>query len=191
MKTLCEEKSFKFTVLNSKFYSHIFSCENKNMQDSVLKKLRKEYPSCTHLCFASIFSVEQHSSDDGEPAGTAGNMMLSVLKSFEVINVICVVARYFGGTKLGSARLGKVYKHCAEECLFDNIKDVYEHFLFFSSCDYNTFNSVQNFCQKNNVTLEKVSFLQDVNFEVFLTKGEEEKLSKIVKLENENVVKVF
>ena len=64
-------------------------------QFEILKEIKKEHLSASHICYASIFEGEQHSNDDGEPSKTAGGMILSALKDNDVINALCVVVRYF------------------------------------------------------------------------------------------------
>ncbi|UNT93872.1 YigZ family protein [Allobaculum sp. Allo2] len=59
---------------------------------------QKEYPDATHCCSAVKIGALTHSSDDGEPAGTAGRPMLDVLRNSEADEICAVVIRYFGGT---------------------------------------------------------------------------------------------
>jgi len=191
MNSIICEKSCKDIILKSKFYSYIFNCENIKRQTEILKNLRAENLSCSHICFAGVFENEQHSSDDGEPSGTAGIMILSALKENDVINALCVVVRYFGGVKLGVSKLGKVYKSCAKMCLADNIKKVNKHILFFGKCNYNTFDEVKNFLQKNMINLENVKFESEVEFGVFLSENEKILLEEITPLISKQISKIY
>ncbi|HEV3325316.1 MAG TPA: YigZ family protein [Puia sp.] len=85
-----------------------------------LNEIKKEHPKATHHCFAyriglsgNIFRV----SDDGEPSGTAGRPILGQIDSKELVNVLVVVVRYFGGTLLGVPGLINAYKSAASLAL--------------------------------------------------------------------------
>lgn len=190
MNSIIEEKSCKNIVLKSKFYAFVFNCDNVKNQNEILKNIRSEHLSASHICFASVFENEQHSNDDSEPSGTAGAMILSTLKEFDVINAICVVVRYFGGVKLGASRLGKVYKNCAKMCLEDNLKIVEKRTLFSGKCSYNTFDLVQNYLQKTKINLERVKFESSVEFEVFLSSSDREIMEEITTLQSKNIFKI-
>ncbi|NCB48406.1 MAG: YigZ family protein [Clostridia bacterium] len=186
MNSIIEEKSCKNIVLKSKFLSFVFSCEDLKKQNERLKYIRKEHFSASHICFASVFENEQHMSDDSEPSGTAGAMIMSELKEFDVINTLCVVVRYFGGVKLGASRLGKVYKNCAKMCLVDNVKCVEKKTLYSGSCSYNSFDLIQKYFQKTNVKLKSVKFENTVFFEVFLSKIDKDIIEKITILQEKS-----
>ena len=75
--------------------------------------LKKEHPKAAHHCFAYRIGTDGNSfrvSDDGEPAGSAGNPMLGQIDSKEVTNIAVIVVRYFGGSLLGVPGLINAYK---------------------------------------------------------------------------------
>ncbi len=80
---------------------------------------RATYPDASHHCWAYLFGpsaapLSMAMSDDGEPSGTAGKPILNVLQHKEVGNVIVVVTRYFGGTRLGAGGLVRAYSGAAQ-----------------------------------------------------------------------------
>lgn len=78
----------------------------------ILERVRKQRWDANHNCFAWIIgerAEQQKASDDGEPAGTAGVPMLEVLKKRGLVDVLAIVTRYFGGTKLGAGGLIRAY----------------------------------------------------------------------------------
>ena len=83
--------------------------------------MKKEYFDATHICFAWVIGVGKdekvHRSDAGEPKGTAGGPILDALRAADVTNVLVVVVRYFGGTKLGTGGLSRAYRAVAAEAL--------------------------------------------------------------------------
>lgn len=82
--------------------------------------MRKEHPSANHHCYAWRLGADKElyrANDDGEPSGTAGRPILSVIRSKELSNILIVVVRYFGGTLLGANGLINAYRDCAEEAI--------------------------------------------------------------------------
>lgn len=84
---------------------------------AVLKDAHKRHPKATHIC--SAFRIENHerSNDDGEPSGTAGQPMLEVLRKNDVIDVLALVIRYYGGIQLGAGGLTRAYSASVAEAL--------------------------------------------------------------------------
>ena len=109
MKTILENKTVEIEVKNSKFITKLIRINT--MQD-VIKELdlaKEEYPKATHYCYAYRTLSTQKSSDDGEPGGTAGIPMLNVLLKEDLVNVLAITIRYFGGIKLGAGGLVRAY----------------------------------------------------------------------------------
>jgi uncharacterized YigZ family protein len=86
---------------------------------ALLAGLEKEFPGATHHCWAWRLGVpsRERSADAGEPAGTAGVPILQVLRGAGLSDVMAVVARWFGGTKLGKGGLARAYAAAAREAL--------------------------------------------------------------------------
>jgi uncharacterized YigZ family protein len=76
-----------------------------------LEEVRRSYPDATHHCWAWRLGArgDERSSDDGEPAGTAGAPMLQVLRGADLSDVLAVVVRWYGGVKLGKGGLARAY----------------------------------------------------------------------------------
>ena len=88
--------------------------------DAVLSELRTKYHDARHHCYAWRLGVsgdEMRANDDGEPRHSAGDPILGQIISGNYTNVIVVVVRYFGGTKLGVGGLINAYKTAAKESL--------------------------------------------------------------------------
>lgn len=113
VETLYKEKG-------SKFFSFVFPVKDLSEVKSILDELKKKYYDATHHCYAYILGFEKETfrmNDDGEPSSTAGKPIYGQLQSKNLTNVLLVVIRYFGGTKLGVSGLIKAYKTAAAECL--------------------------------------------------------------------------
>lgn len=116
-----KEERAEILVLNSRFIASLapaFSVEDARMY---VGKIRNEFPDAAHHVPAFLIgygaSVTAHGSDDGEPAGTAGRPVLTVLQGSGFGDVVLVVTRYFGGTKLGTGGLVRAYTEAAKQVL--------------------------------------------------------------------------
>ena len=101
----------------SKFIGYAFPIESKDNFKAHIDKLKQEHSSAGHFCFAYQLGIDapyHRSSDDGEPSNTAGLPIYGQLQAFGVTNVLVVVVRYFGGTKLGVGGLISAYKTTAK-----------------------------------------------------------------------------
>lgn len=109
-----------FKEKGSKFIAFAYPVENEQEIKEKLDQLRKKYYDATHHCYAYMLGKDKknfRANDDGEPNGTAGLPILGQLKSKNITNVLVVVVRYFGGTKLGASGLVSAYKTAASEAL--------------------------------------------------------------------------
>lgn len=105
------------TVANSRFIATVTRVETVDQAKAFLTQIRAEMPGASHHVYAYRIgygnSVIEGVSDDGEPSGTAGHPVLSVLRGTKIGAVIIVVTRYFGGTKLGTGGLIRAYTEAA------------------------------------------------------------------------------
>jgi uncharacterized YigZ family protein len=102
-----KEKGSAFTG-QAYFMSDSDECVKK------LNEIKKEFYDATHHCYCyKLNSGEMKYSDNGEPSGTAGIRILNAIEHFDLTDLLVVVIRYFGGTKLGVGPLGKAYYESA------------------------------------------------------------------------------
>jgi uncharacterized YigZ family protein len=104
----------------SKFLAFAYPVRNEDEIKEKLDALRKEYYDARHHCYAWILGPERlqfRANDDGEPNHSAGDPILGQIRSKNLTNVLIVVVRYFGGTKLGVGGLIAAYKAAAEDAL--------------------------------------------------------------------------
>jgi uncharacterized YigZ family protein len=108
-------------VKNSRFISTIGPSFSVEEAKSFISDRRGQYSDATHNVPAYIIgsgtSVTTHSSDNGEPSGTAGRPALSVLMGSGLGDVVLVITRYYGGTKLGTGGLVKAYGNAAKDAV--------------------------------------------------------------------------
>ncbi len=105
-------------VKGSRFIAQVFHVSSREEAEQVYDRVKKKYHNATHNCFAYRIDSDQFRySDDGEPSGTAGKPILQALDGHELLEALCVVTRYFGGTKLGTGGLIRAYGGVAELAL--------------------------------------------------------------------------
>ncbi len=110
-----DSKTFEFTEKKSKFIIRIIPVLSEDEAIKIVKEIAKIEKGATHNCFAYRIvdknrNIVERKNDDNEPAGTAGAPILSVLAGENLVNIIAIVTRYFGGIKLGSGGLVSAYK---------------------------------------------------------------------------------
>jgi len=119
-KTVSEYSKIELKIKGSRFIGQVFPVESANEAEGILEQCRKEYHDATHRCYAYRIGIDgsiARFSDDGEPSGTAGKPIASILEHNEVTNVLLIVIRYFGGIKLGTGGLVRAYTETTQEVL--------------------------------------------------------------------------
>lgn len=104
----------------SKFISYAYPVLDEDDVKKRLEEVRTLHPKATHHCYAFRLGLKgenYRANDDGEPSGSAGLPIYNQLLGHDVTNILLVVVRYYGGTKLGVGGLVKIYKESAKEIL--------------------------------------------------------------------------
>jgi Uncharacterized protein family UPF0029 len=106
----------------SRFICTVARVQSSEEAQAFIKTMNAEFPDATHNCWAYVVGAPGSTdrvgmSDDGEPHGTAGRPMLTVLLHSGVGEIAAVVTRYYGGTKLGTGGLVKAYSGAVQEAL--------------------------------------------------------------------------
>ena len=106
----------------SRFIAVVAPVKDESEARAVINEQKALYPDARHHCSAYVLKSEgatphAHSSDDGEPSGTAGAPILEVLLGSNLVNVVAVVTRYFGGTLLGTGGLVRAYAGATQAAL--------------------------------------------------------------------------
>jgi uncharacterized YigZ family protein len=184
MKTIKEIYNNELIIKKSKFITNIYPVKDEDMCKDILKDIRKKYYDATHNCYAYIIGdMIMKSSDDGEPAKTAGMPMLEALKDRELTNVLVIVTRYFGGTLLGKPGLIKAYRDSVYEiinkCKIYNIIDGEKYRINLSYEEYN------NLTKLSFINIITSSFTNDVIVDFKIKADEKDTL--IDKLEKNKI----
>ncbi len=158
--TILHESHAKLNVQRSQFYSHVFEVNDLSQAKERIRSFSKLYNDATHLCWAlRLFEKEliELSSDGGEPSGTAGFPILNVLREENLVNLCCVVVRYFGGVKLGIRGLIDAYSQAARLALENTklvrVEKLFEHVF---ECRYEELGELLGFIKKSGGKIEKI-----------------------------------
>lgn len=176
LKTINNSVTAELVEKKSKFIANIFYVQSEEEINEILKKIKKEYFDAKHHCFAyriiSNESIIGRSSDDGEPSGTAGKPILTILEKNKFVNVLVVVIRYFGGILLGTGGLVKAYTDATilainkSECM--NIELGYEINI---NLTYQELEKFKYFCKINSVNIKEEKFLENVSMIIQIPKN--------------------
>lgn len=146
-----------FKEKNSKFFGYAFPITSEEELKPIIEVLRKKHPHAGHFCYAYQIGtdpVSYRANDDGEPSNSAGMPIYGQLQSFDVTNTVVIVARLFGGTKLGVGGLISAYKTAAqlalESCeIIEKTIDI--HYVI--SFDYKNMNKVMRVIKEKNLDI--------------------------------------
>ena len=179
-----EEKDYKvpfsdyaedsFVEKRSKFTGRLWRVETAEEAVSKIREMRETYWDATHHCYAYILREGNlmRYSDDGEPQGTAGMPMLDVLRHAGLVNVCCVVTRYFGGILLGTGGLVRAYTKGAQLAVAAaGIQQMSRFATLLIACRYNLCGAVQQILPAQDCTVEDVDYGADVTLTVIQPVG--------------------
>ena len=146
----------------SKFLAFAFPVNNETEINNYRSELKKKYYDARHQVYAYYLGAENptfRSSDDGEPTNSSGPPVLGQIRSFGLTNVLIVVVRYFGGTKLGVPGLINAYKTAAFEAL-SNAKIIIKNIevLISIEFEYLHMNSVMHLLKNSGIHLLTQTF---------------------------------
>lgn len=134
-RTLASVSEGLFKDKGSRFISYAYPVKQEEEIKAILQQIRKKHYDARHHCYAWALGPHRDAwrvNDDGEPSGTAGKPILGQILSHDLTNLLIIVVRYFGGTKLGVRGLIDAYKQATHEAIMANktlslyIKEVYE-----------------------------------------------------------------
>ena len=179
--TIEENVQAEIIEKKSKFIANLFYIENVEEAEELIKKTKKKYFDAKHNCIAYRViekgQIIEKSSDDGEPSGTAGQPMLSILQKNKLANVLIIVTRYFGGILLGTGGLVRAYSNSLLKAI-ENAKKV-------TKClgqeirvelEYNEFENFKYYCKKNKIIITKLEYQEFIECTIALEFNKKEKL---------------
>lgn len=173
--TLAEPAEHEIKIKASRFIARGFPIENESDGQKILEKIRKNEYSATHHCYAYTIGIDDTKfkySDDGEPSGTAGRPIFQTITGRDLKNVIVIVTRYYGGTKLGTGGLVRAYSGAASE-MFDKAQLV-ERLICDSvrfSITFKYYDQLMRIINADKYEIINQDFAEDVRMEIKIRKS--------------------
>ena len=159
--------STEIRISNSRFIATIAPAFSVTDAKAFIREIKQIYSDATHNVplyqIGSGSSIIAHSSDNGEPSGTAGRPALAVLAGSGLGDAAMVITRYFGGTKLGTGGLVKAYSESARSVIqaVPKAKKVTVHHCQIS-CPYNLYEKIVRIIKKASSTIDREEFTEKV-----------------------------
>lgn len=158
MLSVNAETEIEEQIKKSRFLGFITPCQTESDAKSYLENLQKQHQAANHIVFAYKIKTEKglvcRFYDDGEPSGTAGKPIFNYIEGNELINVLIVVVRYFGGIKLGAGGLTRAYGNTAKKVI--EAADISEHIQYAQikfTLDYSQFQLFEYQLEKHAGTM--------------------------------------
>lgn len=166
-KTISKEAQGQIEEKKSRFIANIFYVDTIETVENVIKELKKNYFDARHNCYAyrivEMDHIREKSSDDGEPSGTAGAPIMNILKKHELLNVLVVVTRYFGGTLLGTGGLIRAYSDATIDALAKTEIVIQEQGEKLSiTISYKDLEKMKYYCTKNDIEIDQIIYEKEI-----------------------------
>lgn len=185
-RTIAQPAEGLYKEKGSKFIALAFPVYSEEEIKEMLTELRKQYYDARHHCYAYSLGADKsryRANDDGEPNHSAGDPILGQIRSADLTNVLVVVIRYFGGTKLGVSGLINAYKTSAAEALANaDIIEAYETVLLEAHFEYPQMNEVMSLVKEHDLAVKEQDFALDCRLILEVRKSLQEEITG--KLEN-------
>ncbi len=177
-KTIAKVGTSKKIFKDSVFIGYASPVKSEEEAKNFIDKIKKHHSDATHNVYAYIIDNRLKYDDDGEPSGSSGKPIMNILHLANLRNIVVVVSRYFGGTKLGYGGLVKAYGDTAKEAINNSeIIEVFEKEYFKVEFHYNLLNTVKKIIGENGEVINK-NYSDTVIYTVAVEKGTAERVIK-------------
>ncbi len=166
----------EYNEKGSSFHAVLEPATYADQVKSKLLILKKQFPHASHICYAYRIkngnSLDEFSSDSGEPTGSAGAPIINVLKRKDLVNSAIFVIRYFGGTKLGIPGLVHAYRAAAEDAVeYATLKPWVQLCSMLLIYKYEVQNKVESVQKQYDVDIIKQNFAESVEMIIEVRKS--------------------
>jgi uncharacterized YigZ family protein len=178
LKTIRNNIKHEIIIKNSKFIALLYYVQTEAEINQLLKSTKDEYKNATHYCYAYIINEIKRSNDDGEPGGTAGTPILNVLEKNGLTNIICIVIRYFGGTKLGVGGLIRAYGQSVRDALKEaSSLDIVKCYDVTFTFNYDNIKKIDSVI--NGIAVISKDFKDDIKYTIRLKENDFDIIEKL------------
>ncbi len=180
--TIKENVQVEVVEKKSKFIANLFYVENIEQAENIIKSTKKQYFDSRHNCIAYRIiddgRIIEKSSDDGEPSGTAGAPMLNILSKNNLVNVLIIVTRYFGGILLGTGGLVRAYSESLIKAIEKSTKlEIDIGMQMEIVVEYSQFERFKYYCRNNEINIINSKYEENI---ICIIELEEDKKSKLM-----------
>lgn len=180
-KTIKGQHSSQFEEEKSVFITNISYVDSEKEARNFIEHISEKYKDATHNCTAYIINevpeIKRY-DDNGEPSGTAGIPMLSVLEKNDLKNIVVVVTRYFGGKLLGKGGLVRAYSKGVSDAIEGNIVYKTPFYVVELIHSYNVLGQIENYLIENKIRIINKDFTDKVSQKVYISNDFFEKTTK-------------
>ena len=172
-----------FKDRGSKFYGYAFPVTSEEEIKDHIEALKKQHHTARHWCYAWQLGMgyeHYRANDDGEPNNSAGMPIYGQLQSFDLTNVLVVVVRYFGGTKLGVGGLIQAYKTAAQLVLeASSIVEKTIDIIMLLRFDYPEMNTVMRLIKEHNLNIVSQKMELNCEIKISVRKGDADRIFEL------------
>lgn len=173
-------------IKRSRFIASTAHAATEKDAKTFIAKIRNEFPDAAHHCWAYVAgppgdTARVGMSDDGEPHGTAGRPMLTVLLHSEVGEIAVVVTRYFGGIKLGKGGLVRAYSGSVKKALAGlTVKEKRDVLSLIVNLDYSKITVAKQVIESFKTEIIEENYAADVSFKIELPEEDEKRFIQAI-----------
>lgn len=177
----------------SKFIANIFFIESVEEAENKIKEIKKKYHDARHNCSSYRVLEEgkivEKSSDDGEPSGTAGGPMLNILQKRDLVNVVVIVTRYFGGILLGTGGLVRAYSDVTQNAIEEAEKqEIILGKEFEVKVDYSSLEKLKYYARINSINISKIEYGNEITCILQISNENIDKFLEDIEKKNLNII---
>ncbi|PID30034.1 MAG: YigZ family protein [Candidatus Cloacimonadota bacterium] len=175
-----DERLYEIKIKKSAFICSLKNVKTIEDAKKFISEISSEHKTATHNCWAYIIGDKgetAHSSDNGEPPGTAGKPMLNALMKHHATDIVAVVTRYFGGVKLGIRGLIEAYGTAVEETLSEEpLKKLVKYYNYEIIFDYAFFEIFKHAIKNYKAEIAETEFTDKIKLKLKVEESDNEEI---------------
>jgi len=174
------------TIKRSRFIASVTHAATEKDAKVFISNIKNEFSDAAHHCWAYVAgppgdTARVGMSDDGEPHGTAGRPILTVILHSEIGEIVAVVTRYFGGTKLGKGGLVRAYSGSVKNALAGlTVKDKRDVLSLSVNLDYSNIAVAKQVISSFHSEIIEEKYGADVSFKIKIAKDDENRFVRTI-----------
>ncbi|NQV17412.1 MAG: YigZ family protein [Armatimonadetes bacterium] len=190
-----KDRKVETKIKRSIFIAHLHFAETMKEAKEYISQISSEHKTANHNCWAYIIGEKGdtfHSSDAGEPSGTAGKPILNALKKHKMTNVVSVVTRYFGGVKLGIRGLIEAYQESMENAIKQApLKKLLNLIVFHLSTSYDFAEKLKHNIKSFNADISDINYSEKVELNITIEEHKKKELENyLIELEKAGKIEI-